>query len=223
MEAFLTTLAIIATAIATWYLYLIAKDNLGKLIITSKRENLVNDARFLTEFTSDFFTVKTRLIVELIEYDVGKVNLNEMVFVFSKNKEINDDEYYFDIDLENIKNEVVRSNYKETLKAEYGYKKRIYTTNEIDDLLLGPLEGIGTYKEKGILDDVMIYETFAYYVQTCYENSQIKNYIEYIRLEDNKLKKSNNKDYESDLYNKFDKLYQLCEEQERLKMKRKNN
>ena len=112
----------------------------------------------------------------------------------------------------------LRSNYRDALKVEYGYGKIIFTTGEVDDLLLGNFEEIGAYREKKLLDDKTIYETFGYYIQLCRKNTQLTRYIHLIREEDTQKGKIHNPNYKSDLYDKLGGIYKMREEQERVKM-----
>jgi hypothetical protein len=207
-------LAAIATATITLFLYRLAKKNLEKLNETSQKESIVNAHRFLNEFSSDFFSNRTMLLFDLIEYDANKKDDNH-VFILIDNEDI----VYFKIVLDNLHVDL-RCNYKDALQAEYGYEKNIFTTSEIDNLLLGHLEEIGIYRNRHLLDDETIYETFAYYIQLCHGNEPLMAYIKLARAEDTDRGKRHNPNYDSDLYNNFYDMHKMCEEHEKSKMTR---
>jgi hypothetical protein len=71
----------------------------------------------------------------------------------------------------------------EEIKKEL-LNKRFYTVYEIDDILLGHFEDIGIFEQSGILDNKMIYEEFAWYIETIYKNREIQRYIEHERAND---------------------------------------
>jgi len=208
-------LAVVATTVFTGLLYKVAKDNLEKLNETSREQTLVNSHRFLNEFSFNFFSDKTMLLFDLIEQDDGCEDEGRRGFVLVENDEV----LYFNIVFDNL-HEDVRTNYKDALRAVYGYDKTIFTTSEIDTLLLGNLEEIGAYRERRLIDDETMYETFAYYVQLCHRNTQLMRYIHLAREEDTQEGKGRNPKYKSDLYDNFQNIYKMCEEQERVKISR---
>lgn len=63
--------------------------------------------------------------------------------------------------------------FKDTTNQEH------ITTYEIDDLLLGHLEDLGTFEKNGVIDIDMLYELFDYYISKSWKNEEIKNYMEY--------------------------------------------
>jgi hypothetical protein len=56
-----------------------------------------------------------------------------------------------------------------------------FTTNTIDDVLLGPLEDVGVLWKSGRLSLDEVYETFDYYVRLCVENKAIADYLSWVR------------------------------------------
>jgi hypothetical protein len=72
----------------------------------------------------------------------------------------------------------------DTIK-KHGVKpeKDSFTTNTIDDLLLGPLEDVGVLWKLGRLSLDEVYETFDYYVCLCVENKAIADYINSVKKE----------------------------------------
>ena len=69
-------------------------------------------------------------------------------------------------------------------------------THVIDNLLLGHLEDLGVFEKKGVVDIDMIYELFDYYIEVCWENEEIKNYINY--------------QGDGDIYENFFYIYEKC-------------
>jgi hypothetical protein len=62
-------------------------------------------------------------------------------------------------------------------------EKDAFTTNVIDDLLLGPLEDVGVLWKSGRLSLDEVYETFDYYIRLCVENKAIADYINWVKKE----------------------------------------
>ena len=62
-------------------------------------------------------------------------------------------------------------------------EKDAFTTNVIDDLLLGPLEDVGVLWKSGRLSLDEVYETFDYYIRLCVENRAIADYIKWVKKE----------------------------------------
>lgn len=62
-------------------------------------------------------------------------------------------------------------------------EKDAFTTNVIDDVLLGPLEDVGVLWKSGRLSLAEVYETFDYYVRLCVENKAITDYINWVKKE----------------------------------------
>jgi len=140
-----------------------------------------NSADFIHRLKkNDFFNEKTRNLITIIDLDALK-------FVE------NDNMQYFEIIEEKLKDfpgEIVNQL----------TQKKFYTIYEIDDLLLGHFEDIGLLEQKGILDTEMVYEEFSWYIETVYENCEIKKYIEWSR-----------KDKEDEgIYDKLEYIYYKC-------------
>ncbi|MEO6844314.1 MAG: hypothetical protein ABI184_04015 [Ginsengibacter sp.] len=81
--------------------------------------------------------------------------------------------------------------------------KETYTSYELDDYLLQHFEDLGYYEEIGILSIEDIYNGFAYYIETCYENTSIKTYVDNCRKGNARNK---------DMYDKFITLYDKIQE-----------
>jgi hypothetical protein len=139
-----------------------------------------NSADFIHRLKNDFFKEETRNLITLIDLDSLKF--------------IEDDDIpYFEVVEEKLEN------FPEDIKNQLSEKK-FYTAYEIDDLLLGHFEDIGLLEQKGVLDIEMVYEEFSWYIETTYDNCEIKKYIKYSR-----------KDGENeDIYDKSEYLYYKC-------------
>jgi hypothetical protein len=70
-----------------------------------------------------------------------------------------------------------------TTKQGVEPEKDAFTTNVIDDLLLGPLEDVGVLWKSGRLSLDEVYETFDYYIRLCVENKAIADYINWVKKE----------------------------------------
>jgi hypothetical protein len=124
----------------------------------------VNNAEFIYKLKKDFFTKEARNLMTLIQLDALKY--------------VNDEKLPYFIVLEERIAELPEEIKKELLN------KRFYTVYEIDDILLGHFEDIGIFEQSGILDNKMIYEEFAWYIETIYKNREIQRYIEHERAND---------------------------------------
>lgn len=60
-------------------------------------------------------------------------------------------------------------------------EKDAFTTNTIDDVLLGPLEDVGLYWNLKALSFNEVYEIFDYYIRSVVENKAIGEYIDWVR------------------------------------------
>ena len=206
-------LVAIASAVATWFLYFTADTNLKSLDKTS-------ETRFINEFKADFFSPKTTLIFELIEYDHYKYT-GEPSFIYVEGKEDRDPDY-FKIIANNIKDDLIKTNYIGNLEKIFGKDKKIFATSEVDNLLLGPLEDIGAYLKSGLISKEMMYDIFDHYIQICHKNEQIINYITALRNEDTQDKIKINPQYKSNIYENFDKINDICLEEEKSRMNKIN-
>jgi hypothetical protein len=141
-----------------------------------------NSADFIHKLKNDFFEEKTRILLTLIDLkaikfiDNGNTAYFEVIEDAPRLKDLPDD---------------IKRNLTE---------KKFYTLHEIDDFLLGHFEDIGLFEQKRILDIEMVYEEFSWYIETAYENCEIKQYIEYSRKDDK----------DKDVYDKFEYIYYKC-------------
>jgi hypothetical protein len=182
------------TAVFTACLFIVAWWQLGKI-------NKTSSADFLHRFKIDFFNDKTRLLIVLIEYDCLKYL-----------KPIEDGIPYFEISLDSIKDTKTKDETRKKLE-EIMNAISIIDAYEIDDLLLGHFEDMGILRKKKILEIEMIYEAFSSYIEICWENEAIKQYI--------KGERERKKEENWDLYDNFDDIYRDCNKFKRKKKIRK--
>ena len=167
------------TAIFTAGLFFIAWRQLRKI-------NKTSSAEFLHKLKTDLLNDKSSLLISLI--DIGCLQ-----FITHKNEE----ESYFNINLDSIKNKLIKKELKRKIdKVREG--SYIIESFELDEFLLGHIEYLGILEEKKILDIDMIYEEFSWIIQTCFENHDIKKYI----------KQQREKDW--DIYDKAESLAKKC-------------
>jgi hypothetical protein len=76
-------------------------------------------------------------------------------------------------------------------------KKKIYSADEVDDLLLGYFEEIGDLHKQGILSLEDINNSFGWHIKICWENPEIQKYIQQER------KKPGNEN----MYENFEYIY----------------
>jgi hypothetical protein len=139
-----------------------------------------NSADFIYKLKNDFFKEDTRNLITLIDLDALK-------FIE------NGDMPYFEVVKEKLEN------FPEDIMDRLTQKK-FYAAYEIDDFLLGHFEDVGLLEQKGVLDIEMVYEEFSWYIETTYENCEIKKYIEYSRRDEE----------DKDIYDKLEYIYYKC-------------
>jgi hypothetical protein len=156
-----------------------------------KKIHLTSNADLIHKLKSDFFKNETRVIIDLI-------NGNYLKYTLIKNDDNNDFICYFQVDQDKIYASKLPIEIKDNL-----CKKKIYTTTELDDYVLGHCEDIGIFWEKGILDLDLIYEEFDEYIESAYENEEIRKYIDY-------LNNPEDGGPDGDYYDKFKIIYKEC-------------
>jgi hypothetical protein len=64
-------------------------------------------------------------------------------------------------------------------------KKRVYSTCEIDDLVLGRLEDLGALEadERNLISFDLIYDFFSWYIRRTWGNEEIRRYVHGARTE----------------------------------------
>jgi hypothetical protein len=87
-------------------------------------------------------------------------------------------------------------------------KKRVYSTYDIDDLVLGPLEDLGSLEadERKLLSFDLIYDFFSWYIGRTWGNEEIRRYVHGARTE---------REEAGDLYEHLQSLAERCEQRER--------
>jgi hypothetical protein len=192
----LTAMSTAALAILTIIIAWIACVQLNKMSNISK-------ADFAHRCKNDFFTSETRNLFMLFEHDL----------IEFKFKKLNEDcegekaEYLNYFELIKGKKRFVKEDSKQAVnfihqmlnvKEDEDNKSSYFSSNEIDDLLLGHFEDLQVFYLKGIIDNDFIYNGYSYYIQTIGDNEQIKAYIKHLK---------NTEENGSDFYKKFDELY----------------
>jgi hypothetical protein len=85
-----------------------------------------------------------------------------------------------------------------------------FRDEDLDDLVLGPLEAVGIFYHKRAIDLSTTYEMFGTYVIRVWESKAVQDYITWTRKQDNG----------EDVYDQLQKLYQECKEYQKVKMRR---
>jgi hypothetical protein len=150
------------TALATIVLAYIAWKQIGDLKKTAK-------ADFLHKLKEGFFTKEARDIVILLELDalLFESELKHKDFaVFKVN---------------------VPAKLKEYLKDSIDFDRQYYTTQEMDDFILGHLEDAGLLLKNKTIDIKDADQQFQYYTQLIFENKEIQKYIQWARKDDNDI------------------------------------
>jgi hypothetical protein len=160
-------------AIVTGLLVYLAYIELSDLSETSS-------ANLIFQFTRDFYKEQARTLMTLIERRWIKFAQREK-------------DWWFEVDTAAI----ARSNLPNNLKGQLG-TPATYSVHDVDGLLLGHLEDVGTFTKKGNLRKEIVYSVFGRYVQKVWENNEIKDYIKAKRIE------------EEEQYTNFEWLYDEC-------------
>lgn len=161
-----------------------------------------SNADLLYKLKGDFFREESRILIYLIDDDYIK-------FVVD-NTDPDNEVCYFKVDVDKI----INSKLPQEIK-EYLTKKKHYTTDEVDDFVLGHFEDAGLFWERGILDIDLIYEEFADYIEIVYESKIFREYLDYI----NKLGQTGQE--EGDYYDKFKRIYKECKHYGTIKKKKR--
>ncbi len=168
------------TAIFTLLLAAVAYFQLNESNRTEREKTKIEAEQFLQKLKSDFFTKDERDLMILLE-------MNALKFKVIKN----DSGYDLAIFEKNIPSKF--SEYTNAISPSRGF----YYSTEIDDFLLSHFEDLGKMNKEGLIDSYNIDQDFGYYISTCYENSAIKEYLEWIKSDKN----------DKDLYQNFDFIY----------------
>ena len=149
----------------------------GSAYIQIKELNATAHQEFLHKLKEGFFTKNARDLITLIENDA---------LIFTQKTKIKD----FAIFKIHISETL-----KEYLKFSIDANRQYYTTQEIDDFLLGHLEDAGLLLRRKFIKTKDADQQFEYYVSVVYENEEIKKYIDWARGDD------------SDIYSNLQFLY----------------
>jgi len=182
-------IATAATALFTFLLVFVAWTQLTGI-------NARSSADFIHRLKNDYFRKPTRKLFHLIDRDC---------IIFNKNSSSCEvDDSFFEVN----KDKVISSSLPDEIKQDL-LTKIVYSTYEIDDLLLGHFEDVGLFEKTNVVDISMVYEEFDYYLYTTHRNKQIEKYLEHCREgEDN-----------DDTYDKFSYIYEKCRSYGKLKRK----
>ncbi len=181
------------TAVATLGLVWVGYFQLRKLIETNKNANAISQEKFLYKLKGDFFTKDARDLLILIE--------EEALFFNGDEKGVG----YFKIAIED--------GTKEVLRDSLNINRKYYTTHEIDDFLLSPLEDVGLLLEKELIDVHDVTQNFEYYLNAIFSSSEIKAYIKWAR----------DQAKDNDIYSKAEWAYHVVEAYDKSAKKRKVN
>jgi hypothetical protein len=182
-------LASIGTTVITFILLIYARSQLKSILLARESEAKINQentninaAKFYYKLKNDFFTEGTRELIRLFEHKL---------LLFKSLKSRSDDfTYYFEVDKDRL---LLINSEIELVKPS----KLIFTSNEVDDLLLGHLEDLGVLFYQKIISKELIYDGYEYYISEIGDNDQIQAYVCAIRKEKN----------DEDYYEKFEKLF----------------
>jgi hypothetical protein len=137
-------------------------------------------ADFILRLKKDFFEEETRALVQLIDK-------KWLAFVESG------EESFFEVDRAGI----LRSALPQEIQRRL-LKRAEYSIYDIDDMLLGHFEDLGTLWKARVVDIGMVYEIFSWYIETVWENEEIRKYVETQRQ------------VSDDIYENFEFLYEKC-------------
>lgn len=168
----------------TLFLAYLAWEQLSNIAETSSAE-------FLLQLKKDLFTPETRTLFHLFE--LGWIAFKQT-----------DEKYtaWFEINEAGIKNSQLPRDIQEQL-----LKKKVYSTYEIDDWVLGHLEDVGLLLKRDTLRIAMIYEEFSTFYALTLKSAAIQSYLRWLRLEAN------------DFYDNLEYAAQRCKEYEQRKRK----
>jgi hypothetical protein len=145
-------------ALGTIALLCVAYKQLSDLARTSK-------ADFLHRLKKDFFTEEARRLVFLFDHDLIDFRGTTPVPFFELRKNSDHED-------------------KDRLK-ELGIGFHTVSCYTVDDLLLGPLEDIGILEDSKLVDIEHVYQVFDHYVSMLAESRAIRDYIGWVRRENN--------------------------------------
>jgi hypothetical protein len=154
VDSFTNNILTAGIFIATVTLVSVAYLQLKGINITCEEESKHNQAEFIFNFSKDFFTKETRIIIMLI--DKNAIEYNETQGCFRLNESVND--ILLDI-------------------KDRDLIKDIYSVFEIDDFI-GHFDDIGSFLKKGMIDITDVCNYFGWYINTCWHNEEIRKYLD---------------------------------------------
>ena len=143
-------------------------------------------AQFLLQLKKDLFTTQSRVLFHLFEF--GWIT-------FRATDEKNT--AWFEVNVADIERSRLPKDIQEQL-----LKKKIYSTYEIDDWILGHLEDVGLLLKRRILKISVVYEEFSTYYGLTLKSSSIQKYLAWLRLDS------------YDFYDNLEYAAQKCKEYE---------
>ncbi|MCL5773807.1 MAG: hypothetical protein M1536_05445 [Firmicutes bacterium] len=181
--------------VAAFLTLLVAKVQLGSISRTAKTDSI-------KKFTDDFFRDRTRDILMLIDYYALKFRSGDIGYGEDNRTESFP---YFLIDESIVRQMKISPEQQEKL-----INRKVYSAYEMDDFLLGHLEGIGSFEKQGLLDIEDVYTHFDWYVERVWEDAEIAKYIKYERNEEPEG---------DDIYKNFEYIFNKCRSFEQSKNK----
>lgn len=151
----------------------------------------VSNADFMLRRSDQFFQPETRKLIQLIE---------DGYLRFEEKNPFRDS--FFVPDETKITGSSLHNDLKQSLLA-----KRAYSTYEIDDLILGPLEDLGTLEAdaRRLVSFELIYDFFSWYICRIWANEEIQRYVAGARKE---------REGAADLYERLQSLAERCQQRE---------
>lgn len=172
--------------VATILLWWVAKKQLGGISKTAKVD-------FIKKFSNEFFSETTRDVLMLLDYNALNFRIKEIEY--GENIPSKPFPYFL------INEEVTKQLEIEPEKLKRLLDRKTYSAFEIDDCLLGYFEDMGSFEKYGLLDIDHVYDYFDWYIENCWNNGEIKKYIEQQRGEE--------KDGD-DIYENFEYIFNKC-------------
>jgi len=171
------------------FLVWVAWEELGKISKTSS-------ADFIHRLNKDFFTDETRILVSLI--DCGALEFRNLDNDEIESSDDIEPRPYFKVSQDRLGKTKLPD---EIIQHFSG--KEYYSTWEVDDFL-GHFEDIGMLEQRKIVDFQMVYDAFSWYLETIWNDDNIKEYIRYCRKDEKATR------IDSAFYNQFQYITIKC-------------
>ena len=183
------------TAVATVWAIYVAYKQLGDSNTTSR-------ADFIRRFSDQFFTQETRTLIMLL--DCNALHFKPHKVEGSDGQE-SEPFPCFEIDETAVRKLPIPRGQQDAL-----CERRVYSSYEMDDLLLGFFEDIALFERKGLIGLDEVYHHFDWYIDLAWNNPEIQRYIEQARDEDGG----------EDIYEEFENIAKRMESYGEAKQKR---